>query len=173
MTARTLASAAAILIGSLSLVGCANDTTGGLMTTQAVNSPKASETKADPACATLASQIEVLRKDSAVANLEKAADGKSKNVDVKRASLAKQAELNKANADFQTKCLPAAAKPQTAQAAPAAAQAGPSAAAQAKTAAATAAKAGDSAAPAADAKQAAIATAKDAAKDAAKKAVAP
>ena len=155
MTARTLASAAAILIGTFGLAGCANDTTGGLMTTQAVNSPKASETKADPACATLASQIEVLRKDSAVANLEKAADGKSKNVDVKRASLAKQAELNKANADFQAKCLPAAAKPQTAQAAPAAAQAAPSAAAQAKSAAATAAKSVDSTASAAAATAAA------------------
>ena len=178
MTARTLASAAAIFFGAFGFAGCANDTTG-MLTTQAVNPAKASDAKADPACATLASQIEVLRKDTAVATLEKAAEGKSKSVDVKRSALAKQAELNKANADFQTKCLPAAPKAQSAQAAPAAAQAAPAAVGQAKTA--VMAKATDAAAtsaPVADAKQAATAAAKDAAmtaaKDAAaKKAIAP
>ena len=172
MTARTLASAAAIFFGAFGFAGCANDTTG-MLTTQAVNPAKASDAKADPACATLASQIEVLRKDTAVATLEKAAEGKSKSVDVKRSALAKQAELNKANADFQTKCLPAAAKAQSAQAAPSAAQAAPTAAAQAKSAtvaktAETVATGATAAAPATDAKQAAVVAAKDAATTAAK-----
>ena len=40
--------------------------------------------------------------------------GKSANVQVKRASLAKQAELNKANSDFQAKCGPPIPRAQTA-----------------------------------------------------------
>ncbi len=161
MTARTLASAAAILFSAFGFAGCANDVTGAL-TTQAVTPAKTADAKSDPACATLATQIEMLRKDTAVANLEKAAAGKSKSVDVKRASLAKQGELNKANADFVAKCAPAASKAQTAQAAPASAQPA-TAAAQATTAAA----------PVADAKSAAVSAGKDAAKDMAKKTIAP
>ena len=74
--------------------------------------------KVDPACVSLANQIDTLRKDGTVEKLEKASTGKTANVHVKRAALAKQAELNRANADFQTRCGPSLPKAQSAQAAP-------------------------------------------------------
>ena len=70
--------------------------------------------KADPACTALATQIETVRKEGAVERLEKAAAGKTATVQVKRESLAKQAELNKLNTEFQAKC--SSVKPTTAQA---------------------------------------------------------
>jgi len=108
--------------------GCA-DGNGGL-STQAL----APDKTVDPVCVSLASQIASLRDDGTIERLEKAADGKSSNVQVKRASLQKQADLNKANADYQARCgkaVPAAQ--QSASAAPSAT----TAAAPAKTAAAT------------------------------------
>lgn len=128
--------------------GCAND---GTLTTAAINSasPTAAKTASsvDPACTTLASQIDSLRKEGAVEGLEKAAAGKGASVKVKREALAKQAELNRANAEFQTKCGPKIPSQQAAQAAPAApaaataaAQVAPVAAKAAKTAAEAVAK---------------------------------
>ncbi len=137
--------AAAILAGALG-AGCAND---GNLSTAGISPEKAAmqqAAKVDPACVSLASQIDTLRKEGAVDRLEKAAEGKGASVKVKRTSLAKQAELNKANADFQTKCgpkIPAAQTAQTAPAAPAsttanaaAAQVAPIAAAKAQSTAA-------------------------------------
>ena len=87
--------------------GCASDG-GGLFTTGSVTEPAALTKTAsvDPGCTTLASQIDGLRKEGTVDRLEKAADGKSATVSVQRASLNKQAQLNKANADFIAKCGP-------------------------------------------------------------------
>lgn len=131
MTLRfTTSFAAAVLAGALG-AGCAND---GNLSTAGISPEKAAAqqaSKVDPACVSLTSQIETLRKEGAVERLEKAAEGKSSSVQVKRASLAKQAELNKANADFQMKCGPKIPAPQTAQTAPA-----PQATTDAKTAAA-------------------------------------
>ncbi len=137
--------AAAILAGALG-AGCAND---GNLSTAGISPEKAAmqqAAKVDPACVSLASQIDTLRKEGAVDRLEKAAEGKGASVKVKRTSLAKQAELNKANADFQMKCgpkIPAAQTAQTAPAAPAsttanaaAAQVAPIAAAKAQSTAA-------------------------------------
>jgi hypothetical protein len=105
--------------------GCASD--GGPLTTNSVTGPEnvaLVAPKPDPACVTLTSQIDTLRKEGTVARLEAAASGKSASVPVLRAALKKQSELNKANADFQAKCskVPSGA-PQSAQApaAPAAA----------------------------------------------------
>lgn len=121
--------------------GCANDGSNGLSTASVAPEKVAvAAPKVDPACVSLASQIDTLRKEGAVERLEKAAAGKTSSVQVKRASLAKQAELNKANADFQAKCGPQMPKAQTAQAAPAAAQVAP-VAATATTAATNAATA--------------------------------
>ncbi len=90
--------------------GCANDG-GGLFTTGSVSEPAATaKASFDPACTTLATQIDSLRAEGTVGRLEKAADGKTSTVTVQRASLTKQAQLNKANADFVTKCGPALPK---------------------------------------------------------------
>lgn len=115
--------AAAVLAGALG-AGCAND---GNLSTAGISPEKAAmqqAAKVDPACVSLTSQIDTLRKEGAVDRLEKAAEGKGASVKVKRATLVKQAELNKANADFQMKCgpkIPAAQSAQTAPAAPASA----------------------------------------------------
>ena len=110
--------AAAVLAGALG-AGCAND---GNLSTAGISPEKAAmqqAAKVDPACVSLTSQIDTLRKEGAVDGLEKAAEGKGASVKVKRTSLAKQAELNKANADFQMKCGPKIPAAQTAQTAPA------------------------------------------------------
>ena len=106
----------------LALAGCSSDgsglfSTGSLNSTAAVvPAPKAAEPKFSQACVSMANQIEGLRKEGTVDRLEKAAAGKSENVQVKRASLSKQADLNRANADFVAKCGPAL--PRTAVVAP-------------------------------------------------------
>ena len=94
------------------LAGCANEGSmssmfptsaigGSTETVAAVVAPKI-----DPACTTLAGQIDGLRREGTIDRLEKVADGKGANVQVQRTALKKQAELNKANADFQAKCAP-------------------------------------------------------------------
>jgi hypothetical protein len=93
--------------------GCANSDLG--LTTQSLGTEKTAA-KVDPVCASLASQINTLKGDGTIERLEKAADGKTTKVSVKRAALQKQADLNKAYADFQTRCGPSIA-PTTAQAA--------------------------------------------------------
>jgi hypothetical protein len=142
--------------------GCADG--NNFLQTASVAAPAAAKVamapKADPACVSLASQIDTLRKEGGVERLEKAATGKGANVQVKRATLAKQVELNKANADFQTKCGPAIPVQQSAQAAPQAAPAAAqTAAAQAATKAAAPAAAQTAAAIAAPQVKAAATTA--------------
>lgn len=110
---------AAVLLGlgtlMSTLAGCASDGAFGTsanMTTSAVT-PVAAP-KVDPACVTLAAQIDSLRQEGTIDRLQKASEGKTASVQVKRASLAKQAELNKANADFQAKCATITPKPSNA-----------------------------------------------------------
>ena len=122
MTPRTITTSALFALAAFS-AGCANDGSNALSTASVAPDKVAQAPKVDPACVSLASQIDTLRKEGAVERLEKAAEGKTSSVQVKRASLAKQAELNKANADFQAKCGPQMPKAQTAQAAPQAAPA--------------------------------------------------
>jgi hypothetical protein len=98
--------------------GCANNSDFGL-STQSL-SPEQTAAKADPACVSLASQINTLKGDGTIERLEKAADGKTAKVSVKRTALQKQAELNKAYTDFQTRCGPKLPAQATAQAQPAA-----------------------------------------------------
>jgi hypothetical protein len=94
--------------------GCANSDLG--LTTQSLGTEKTAA-KVDPVCASLASQINTLKGDGTIERLEKAADGKTTKVSVKRAALQKQADLNKAYADFQTRCGPSIDAKTTAQAA--------------------------------------------------------
>lgn len=105
------------------LGGCADSNLPGL-TTSAVT-PAATQTaapKVDPACVALTAKIDALRKDGVTERIEKvAAGGKSKTVQVKRDSLAKITELDKANAEFQQKCSTITPRPaQSAAIAPAA-----------------------------------------------------
>jgi hypothetical protein len=91
--------------------GCANDGgMGNLFSTGALGDAKPAvmeaKASADPVCVSMASQIDGLRKEGSVERLEKASDGKSAAVNVQRSALAKQAQLNKANADFIAKCGP-------------------------------------------------------------------
>jgi hypothetical protein len=115
---RRLIAPAALLVAA-GLAGCASDGSGFLSTASIAEQKSATAAKSDPACVTLAAQIETVRKEGAVDGLEKAAAGKTATVQVKRASLAKQAELNRLNTEFQAKC--SSLKPTTAQA-PTAAQ---------------------------------------------------
>jgi hypothetical protein len=100
---------------SAALAGCSSD--GNFLSTASVGSETlASQQKVDPACAALIVNIDNLRREGSIEKLEKAAEGKSSSVQIKRAALAKQAELNKANAEYQAKCSAPLAKAQTAQA---------------------------------------------------------
>ena len=58
----------------------------------------------DPSCQALSTRIEAMRRDGVVDRAEAVAKGKGTNVKVKRESLAQLAELDKANAEFQSKC---------------------------------------------------------------------
>jgi hypothetical protein len=127
---------------ALSLAACANDGLLGSGATTPTAALPAAKPVVDPACTSLASQIDALRREGVVERAEAAAKGKGMTVNVKRESLGKLAQLEKANAEFQAKCstVPRAT---TAAAAPAAtaktttANVG-AAAATAKTAAASA-----------------------------------
>jgi len=91
----------AALLSALLVGACSSDgILGGPQTTSAI--PE--KPKVDPACVTLASQIDALRREGVAERVEKAAKGKGSTVAVKRESLAKVAELNKANASFQARC---------------------------------------------------------------------
>lgn len=105
----TSATLALAIGGALLLSGCSSTSQllGTNLTTQSIaTSPNgtAAAGNVDPACATLAQRIETLRSDGLTDRLEKAGTGKSSTVSVKRDSLAKAAELDKANAEFQAKC---------------------------------------------------------------------
>ena len=113
-TLRQTAFAASIAFAAIA-GGCANDgSSGGLFTTGALGdapaATPAAKVTADPVCVSLSSQIDSLRREGTVERLEKAADGKTPAVNVQRAALAKQTQLNKLNADFIAKCGPALPK---------------------------------------------------------------
>jgi hypothetical protein len=109
------ATSAAVLLAAF-FAGCAQD--GTLMTsslnTSSIDQQTAAQeaAKADPACLTLASQIEALTKDGIPDKVSKAANK------MKTADLAKADELNKANAEFQTRCSSYPPNPTLAAASP-------------------------------------------------------
>jgi hypothetical protein len=111
--------ALAVLAAGLTC-GCADGSNLGLSTQSLAETTAA---KTDPVCVSLASQINTLKGDGTIDRLEKAGDGKTVKVSVKRSALQKQAELNKAYADFQTRCGPKVPAQTAAQAQPAAASA--------------------------------------------------
>jgi len=113
MKARTIGTYSLLALAAVT-AGCA-DGNNFLSTASVAPVKVAVAPKIDPACVALSNQIDTLRSEGSVERLEKAAAGKTSSVQVKRTALAKQAELNKANADFQMKCGPLIPKAQTAQ----------------------------------------------------------
>jgi hypothetical protein len=109
------AASAALLLSGVLLAGCAGDgSDGGLFTTGALGDSSATaEAKVDPACVSLTSRIEGLRKEGIAEKIEKASAKKYK---MTQADLAKADQLTKANAEFQARCSLVSPKPTTAQA---------------------------------------------------------
>lgn len=121
--------AVAAAFAALAAIGCA-DSNNILSTASVAGQPDkvaaaaVGQSKTDPACAALASQIDTLRHEGSIDRLEKASAGKGSSVSVKRATLAKQAEYNRVTAEYQAKCSLPIPRAQTAQAQPAAPAAG-------------------------------------------------
>lgn len=162
--------AIAAVLGAACLAGCANDgsllSAGGL-TTASVSEPvaEAKQPKVDAQCVALLAQIDALRKEGTSERIEKVSTGKSSTAQVKRASLAKMVELDKANAEYQARCSTLTPAQQAAAAASSQAAAAPAAGAAVSTPAApAAAAAATSTQPVAAAKKAAAKTTKAAAK---------
>lgn len=110
------------LVAAIAVAGCSGNQTSSL-STSSVAKPAATKVALDPTCVRLTSQINALRQEGTPARVHKVANGKTKTAIIKRASLAKVAELDRLNAQFQMKCskypgIQAAAAPRT-QAAPA------------------------------------------------------
>ncbi len=96
------ASAQTLVLASLALAGCAGDGSDNFFTTGALGTQAAApEPKVDPACVSLASRIDTLRKEGVAEKIEKAAAKKYK---MTQADLTKADQLTKANADFQFRC---------------------------------------------------------------------
>ena len=113
MTFQIRASSTALVLAGILLAGCAGEGTDGLFTTGSLSGQQTAEAKGDPACVTLASSIDGLRKEGIAEKIEKAAAKKYK---MTATDLKKADQLTKANADFQARC--STVKSQSAQASP-------------------------------------------------------
>jgi hypothetical protein len=111
------ATPALVLAGAL-LAGCAMEGNDGIFTTGSLTggAQMAADKANDPACLSLATRIEALRKDGIPDKIEKAA---AKRYKMTQADLGKADQLNKANAEFQARCSTVKPAPVTAEAAPA------------------------------------------------------
>lgn len=121
------------LTAALMLAGCATDP-NSTITTASVKKPKPQRVATiDPTCTALTAMINSARQEGTPERVRAIAERKGRMVTIKRASLAKVAELDKLNAEYQMKCgkypslqtasvpkpaiaAPTAAKPQTAPA---------------------------------------------------------
>lgn len=125
------ASSQALVLASVMLAGCAGDssnlfTTGTIGPTEGTPVATAPEPKIDPACVSLVSRIETLRKEGIADKIEKASAKKYK---MTQSDLTKADQLVKANAEFQMRCSTIAPRPTTAQAPATTAKGSPKAAA--------------------------------------------
>lgn len=103
MTAVSISKVGMIVVATALVGGCAN---GGFDLSTGSITPQQTAAKTDPVCVSLAGQINTLKADGTIDRLEQAADGKTTKVSVKRTALQKQAELNKAYEQFQSRCGP-------------------------------------------------------------------
>ncbi len=104
---------ASILIGAMLIAGCAND--GSFLGNSLITSSVSDAPQVDPACMTLTSTIDTLKKDGISDKIEKAAAKKYK---MTAADLTKVDQLNKANSEFQARCSSFTKPTVTAAAAP-------------------------------------------------------
>ncbi|MFT5508606.1 MAG: hypothetical protein ACI89J_001682 [Hyphomicrobiaceae bacterium] len=88
---------------AIAVAGCSNGQSSNLITSS-VSKPKPAKVALNPACITLSSQINALRREGTPARVHKVATGKTKTAIVKRSSLAKVAQLDSLNSQFQMKC---------------------------------------------------------------------
>jgi len=113
-----------VALGAALLSGCANDggllSTGALATASVAEPAQSKQPAVDPQCVALLTRIEALRKEGTPERIEKVAAGESATAQVKRASLSKIVELDKANADYQARCSTLTPQQQAAAAAQAA-----------------------------------------------------
>jgi hypothetical protein len=126
------ASSQALVLAGLMLAGCAMEGGDGIFTTGSLK--QTAEAKTDPACVTLASRIDALRKDGIPDKIEKAA---AKRYKMTQADLGKADQLTKANAEFQARCStvprPITAEAPAAEPAPAPKKAAKASSSSAKT----------------------------------------
>lgn len=96
---RMLRVPSSVLVGAVLLAGCSGDGTflGSPITTGSIQPAQ----KIDPACVSLTAEIDGLMKEGVAEKVEKAAANKYR---LKKADLAKADRLNKANAEFQSRC---------------------------------------------------------------------
>jgi len=113
---KTLRAPLPMLVGALLLVGCSSD--GSLLGTPITTGSIQGQPAIDPACVSLTAEIDGLMKEGILEKVEKAAANKYK---LKKADLINADRLNKANAEFQSRCALNPAKPAhtTAEAKPA------------------------------------------------------
>jgi hypothetical protein len=133
---KKLQAPAIALVGAALLAGCAEDSSLFSGTSNLTTASISDSQKADPACISLASQIDTLKKEGVA---DKVAQASIKKYKLTPADLTKADQLNRSNAEFQAKCssVKPGAAAQTASAAPAGA-AGPAATAPKKIAPAVA-----------------------------------
>lgn len=96
----------ALVLAGLMLAGCSGESTDGIFTGSLSNNNNgqvtaAPELKVDPACVTLVSRIDTLRREGIGDKIEKAA---GKRYRMTQADLSKADQLTKANAEFQLRC---------------------------------------------------------------------
>lgn len=132
---KKLQAPAIALVGAALLAGCAEDSSLLSGTSNLTTASVGEAQKTDPACVSLTSQIETLKKEGVA---DKVAQASIKKYKMTQADLTKADQLNRSNTEFQAKCSVIKPAPaQTASAAPVA-PAGPAATAPAKIAPAVA-----------------------------------
>ena len=111
MALNTHASLMAFALDSALLAGCAGGGIDNVLTTGALGNQsqtvKTAEPKVDPACVSLAAQIDGLRRDGIAEKIERASLKKYK---MTQGDLAKADQLFKANAELQMRCASFAPK---------------------------------------------------------------
>lgn len=103
---KTLRAPLPVLVGALLLVGCSSD--GSLLGTPITTGSIQGQPAIDPACVSLTAEIDGLMKEGIVEKVEKAAASKYR---LTKADLINANRLNKANAEFQSRCALNPTKP--------------------------------------------------------------